>query len=144
MAVAVRGSLRLLQMYGRRLSSELKAFDGTVAAAGYCKTLCRQGDPVNWQDEHMQNVASFPDDVRDAHAHSSNHRAELVRSAQCGCFYCCAAFPPSEVLAWVDEDANGEGQTALCPRCGIDSVIGDASGFEIRVAFLETMRKHWF
>jgi hypothetical protein len=99
---------------------------------------------VNWQDEHMQNVASSPDDIRDAHAHSSNHRAEPARSTQCGCFYCCAAFPPSEALDWVDEDANGDGQTALGQRCGIDCGIGDALGFEIKVAFLETMRKHWF
>jgi hypothetical protein len=108
------------------------------------KPLCRLGNRMDWQDNHRQAVARFPDEVRDAHARSSNHRAEVVRSKQCGCFYCGATFLPGAILAWVDEDATGNGQTALCPSCGIDSVIGDASGFEITGALLETMRKHWF
>jgi hypothetical protein len=45
---------------------------------------------------------------------------------------------------WVDEDSNGQGQTARCPRCGIDSVIGDKSDFAITVEFLTEMRAHWF
>jgi len=45
---------------------------------------------------------------------------------------------------WVDEDAAGVGQTALCPRCGIDSVIGDQSGYEISASFLAKMHSYWF
>jgi acetone carboxylase gamma subunit len=36
------------------------------------------------------------------------------------------------------------GTTALCPYCGIDSVIGDKSGFPITKEFLEKMYQHWF
>lgn len=82
--------------------------------------------------------------VVEAHAHSSNHRAEILASTLCGCFYCCAMFPPGEIADWVDEDSQGEGQTALCPRCGIDSVIGDKSGCEISECFLAGMRAYWF
>lgn len=74
-----------------------------------------------------------------AHRHSSRHRAELGASAKCGCFYCLAVFPPGAVREWCDR-----GSTALCPRCGIDSVIGSASGYPIEAAFLERMRRHWF
>jgi len=34
--------------------------------------------------------------------------------------------------------------TALCPRCGIDSVIGSASGYPITADFLLMMRKYYF
>jgi hypothetical protein len=35
-------------------------------------------------------------------------------------------------------------QTALCPNCGIDSVIGDNSGVKITERFLRKMRNAWF
>jgi hypothetical protein len=79
-------------------------------------------------------------DIIDAHAHCANHREELQSSTIAGCFYCCETFPPSAIDEWIDD-----GQCAMCPRCGIDSVIGDASGFPIRDKdFLREMNGFWF
>jgi hypothetical protein len=78
-----------------------------------------------------------------AHTHSANHRDEVLRSAQCGCFHCLSVFAPAAISEWVDE-VDGTGTTAMCPRCGIDSVIGDASGFPMDRAFLKGMQMHWF
>jgi len=50
-----------------------------------------------------------------------------------------AIFPPGEIQSWQDA-----GQTAECPYCEIDSVIGSASGYPISQEFLERMRAHWF
>jgi hypothetical protein len=83
-------------------------------------------------------------DIVEAHKHGSHHREELLSSDQCGCFYCCAIYSPDDVKDWVDEDSKDIGQTALCVHCGIDSVIGSASGFPITKAFLEAMHQHWF
>ena len=80
---------------------------------------------------------------RTAHDHSSNHRAEVVDSTLCGCFYCCETFPSGDIEEWVD-DVDGVGQTALCPKCGIDAVVGDRAGFGVSRGFLEMMRLHWF
>lgn len=99
---------------------------------------------MSWQEDHKRRVARFPPDIQTAHKHSSNHRKEIAESVLCGCFYCCATFPPSEILDWIDADLNGVGQTALCPKCGIDSVIGDKSGFDVSDRFLATMNAHWF
>jgi hypothetical protein len=79
-----------------------------------------------------------------AHAHSSDHRKEVLRSDFCGCFYCLEIYSPARILDWVDEDIEGVGKTALCPECGIDSVIGSASGYPISKEFLRTMHDHWF
>jgi hypothetical protein len=70
-----------------------------------------------------------------AHKHSIRHRQELEASESCGCFYCLAIFEPSSLEDWVDEGDS----TALCPQCGIDSVIGSASGYPITREFLERM-----
>lgn len=80
------------------------------------------------------------DALKTAHARSANHRAEIEASRHCGCFYCCAVFLSAEVVDWCDD-----GKTALCPRCGIDAVIGDASKFPVTSPeFLKRMREYWF
>ena len=85
---------------------------------------------------------SEPAHVR-AHAHSSNHRDEILASGVCGCFYCLATFGPEEIDEWVDE-RDGVGTCALCPRCGIDSVFGSASAFPATPEFLAAMHDYWF
>jgi len=105
----------------------------------------RRGAKVmGWEDEHKRRVAEFPDNVRVAHLHSIDHRAEILASESCGCFYCCAIFPPGRITEWTDATNCGEGQTALCPVCGIDSVIGDRSGAPITGEFLTEMHAYWF
>lgn len=78
-----------------------------------------------------------------AHKYCSKHRDHIKKSDLCGCFYCLETFKPSEIVKWTDE-VGGEGSTALCPKCGIDSVIGSASGFPITEKFLNLMKTHWF
>ncbi|ADU36555.1 conserved hypothetical cytosolic protein [Variovorax paradoxus EPS] len=78
-------------------------------------------------------------DVITAHTFSSNHRCQIEASEICGCFYCMASFPPATIVEWVDV-----GRTAICPKCGIDSVVGSAAGVPITHEFLSSMRAHWF
>ena len=74
-----------------------------------------------------------------AHKHSSAHRDELISSAMSRCFYFIESFKPSDVQEWVDEQ-----QTAMCPRCGIDSVIGNASEVDMGDEFFRQMKWYWF
>ena len=90
-------------------------------------------------------------DIIKAHKHSRNNKAEIEKSKVCGCFYCSAIFPPDKITSrhWIDKSGNldkdGENATALCPYCGIDSVIGDASGFPVNdFGFMLVMGQHWF
>ena len=95
-------------------------------------------------DEHEAKKTQARADGRghilDAHTHTVRHRAEVEASEAAGCFYCCEVFSPSEIAIWVDND-----DCALCPRCGIDSVIGDTSGFPVAdKTFLREMNEFWF
>jgi hypothetical protein len=78
-----------------------------------------------------------------AHERSMNHRDEIASSDLCGCFHCRSTFPPGDIREWADE-VDGLGTTALCPRCGIDSVLGSASGYPLTGEFLAQMRRRWF
>lgn len=76
-------------------------------------------------------------ELREIHRHSSYHRKKLEASSQCGCFYCEKIFNPKEIIDWIG------GQTALCPYCGIDSVISSAS-VPITEKLLNEMHMFWF
>lgn len=79
-----------------------------------------------------------------AHRRSSLHRSGLQTSSLCGCFFCLEVFSPTEIEEWVDEDDSGVGQTALCPKCGIDSVISVPSDSQEVRNFLSQMHGYWF
>lgn len=36
----------------------------------------------------------------------------------CGCFHCLQVYEATEVIDWIDD-----GETPLCPRCGVDAVM---------------------
>tara|TARA_Y100000034_G_C6899089_1_gene415206 strand:- start:779 stop:1051 length:273 start_codon:yes stop_codon:yes gene_type:complete len=77
--------------------------------------------------------------LKHAHGHSRNNKEEIEKSGWCGCFYCCETFPASDIDKWIKEET-----TALCPKCNIDSVIGDASKISLTEEFLLEMHKYWF
>ena len=94
---------------------------------------------LQWDVGRVLRELRVTEDHIGAHEWSSYHRKTLRESDVCGCFYCLEVFPPSEIEDWIDDD-----DTALCPKCGIDSVIGSASGYPIEREFLKQMHDHWF
>jgi hypothetical protein len=94
--------------------------------------------------EKIQRISKFPDEVKEAYVHTNDHRDEILASNSVGCFYCCKVFPKTQIEKWVDEDKEGVSHTALCPICGVDSLIGDAAGYVLNTKFLENMKSYWF
>lgn len=84
------------------------------------------------------------EELRKAHKHSSMHREEILKSNTCGCFYCLNKYSPTILTEknW-HEEYDGT-WTVICPKCGIDSVIGDASGYKLTQEFLKAMQDYWF
>lgn len=82
-------------------------------------------------------------DLEQAHKHCIFNEDEVLESLSCGCFYCGHIFTPAQIKYFSDEKNNMK-RTALCPRCEVDSVIGDKSGFKITAEFLKEMNAHWF
>lgn len=99
------------------------------------------------EDNEIPDTSSkwSEDDLRRAHSYSSNHKAVLQNDKLCGCFYCLEIFEPNKITEFLegDNDCDRNG-TAICPHCGIDSVIGESSGFSITKEFLNAMNKAWF
>jgi hypothetical protein len=79
---------------------------------------------------------------------SSSNRQLVLASDRCGCFHCLAIFPPAEITGWISELAPKVGRlkrgvTALCPRCGIDSVLPEAAGFPLTPTSLQATQARW-
>jgi hypothetical protein len=136
---------------------ELNRIDAAIAqrnqaelrwAHDYCRTQMRAAipneDKGRWKRRQREvsrvlRELGVTEDHISAHEWSSYHRETLRESDVCGCFYCLEVFPSSEIEDWTDDD-----DTALCPKCGIDSVIGSVSGYPIERSFLQKMHSHWF
>jgi hypothetical protein len=73
------------------------------------------------------------------HRQSANHRKAVLDAALCGCFYCERTFEPSAILDWVDD-----GKCALCPHCGIDSVVPETPVSKLTPDLLRDMNAYWF
>ena len=76
-----------------------------------------------------------------ARKRSQDNRAEVYASDRCGCFHCGATYAARTVDQWY---SSRQEVTAVCPECGIDAVLGDASGYPLTEAFLGGMRLRWF
>ena len=74
-----------------------------------------------------------------AQKHASRHRVEIEASTRCGCYFCFRTFVHTDIKAWIDSN-----QTALCPACGVDSVLGNASNQRLDDQFLRKMHTHFF
>jgi len=81
------------------------------------------------KNEDMMNLIS---------KYSIRNKIYLENSEMCGCYYCLSIFEPKEVVGWIDNN-----ETALCPKCNVDSVIGD-SVICVNKDILEKANKYWF
>ena len=89
-------------------------------------------------------------DLESIHKFSSRNRQLLEESDLAGCFYCQARFAPSDILDWIPENLDDSsegldsGVTALCPKCGIDSVLPSAAPIQFDDTLLSDMKAYWF
>jgi len=77
--------------------------------------------------------------IKEASKYSIRNKKQLQQSNLAGCYYCCEIFPVSEIKEWTDG-----GVTAFCPKCSIDSVLGDGSPYSIDRTTLNKLKNYWF
>ena len=81
------------------------------------------------------------EDLIKAFKHAKNNRTTIMNGKLCGCFSCKNIFHTYEIEHWM----LGEfGDTALCPYCYGEAVIGEKSSFPITYEFLTIMNEHWY
>ena len=151
--------LRVVSLGGARIiwgmpafTDELKAgLDaGTVVLGGCSMTVdaprwrCRScghelGDLGNRMLKYLAHGEDVPDYVAAFDATLQN-RNDPELSAACGCIWYESVYSSREVREYVPDDLEN---TAVCPHCGHDTVIGDAAGYPLTKDFLHTMHRFW-
>ena len=99
-------------------------------------------DPI-FKDSADLDKAWTIDALKAVYSHSIRNEESILKSDFCGCFHCISIFPVADVKSsamMVEKDGC---KTAICPICGIDSVLGDAS-VEISAEILEMMNEYYF
>lgn len=72
-----------------------------------------------------------------AHDLSKHNKESIACSNECGCFYCLNIYDPETITTYTDD-----GTTAVCPICGIDSVVADVD-CDVTKPFLKEMYEIW-
>ena len=75
------------------------------------------------------------------HQYSISNKQSILSSNKCGCFFCKKIFDNNLISEHYINDKNGE--TAICPFCGVDSILPD-SKVEISPELLDDMYNVWF
>ncbi len=73
------------------------------------------------------------------HAYRSHNKDLIAKSEKCYCFYCKSVIKSSEIERYLDKEP-----TALCPKCGIDSIIPDAINEAVDESIISKMHEYWF
>ncbi len=85
---------------------------------------------MHWTFEHFMKAREF----------SFNNKESIQNSQKAAC-YCCMNFLNATDI----KDYTSDDNSAICPICGTDAVIGDASGQPIDIMqFLEHMNWYGF
>lgn len=80
------------------------------------------------------------EDFLRAYQSCSNNRKAIEVDSQCACYKCQSTFHPSEISQWLPDACD---ETALCPRCGSDSVLPKSAGYPLDPDFLTAMNDFW-
>ena len=95
------------------------------------------------KDSADENPTITIPELNAIYTHSIRNEESILKSDFCGCFHCISIFPVADVkLSEMVVEKDGF-KTAICPICGIDSVIGDAS-VEVSAELLEALNGLYF
>ena len=93
------------------------------------------------KDSADENKAWTIDALKAVYSNSIRNEESILKSDFCGCFHCISIFPVADIKEMVVEKDGFK--TAICPICGIDAVLGDAS-VEITAELLEALNEYYF
>lgn len=119
--------------------SEKDEYNVDLYELAMVKTYLNLNEPEEETEEEPPYEIAKLNVCHIANEFSMKNKKQLEKSETCGCFGCVKLFKPSEVVEYIP----GE-DTAVCPYCGTDAVLGDFSGFPVTEEFMQEMNDEHF
>ena len=133
----------LLKPPGALISPEHYNIESDVARLKELLDRMNDRSFLQKEDNTVENKAWTIPELNVFYTHSIRNEESIRKSNLCGCFHCISISPVADVKLSemvVEKDCS---RTAICPICGIDAVLGDAS-VEITAEILEVLNEHFF
>lgn len=73
------------------------------------------------------------------HTYSTHNKKWVDLADRCHCYYCQRSMGRDEIERFSDN-----GQTAVCPKCGVDAILPDSIEEPLDEAILAEMHEYWF
>lgn len=73
--------------------------------------------------------------------HTKNNEIDILNSKKCSCLFCRQTYDARRVSDWSNENNK---ISAVCPECGMNAVVGDASGFSLDHDTLKQLNLTYF
>ncbi len=91
--------------------------------------------------DNKNRAYSFEEEekLKKLHTYSSNNKLLIDKANKCYCFYCKEIFDARDVNYYLENE-----NTALCPKCMVDSVLPDNIDEALNEEIIEEMNKYWF
>lgn len=70
--------------------------------------------------------------IREFSEKSIRNKKNIESSLICGCYFCVSIFNSKDIKDWADE-----GETAICPLCGIDAIVPDEKDVSLTKEYLQ-------
>ena len=96
-----------------------------------------------YKDSADENPTITIPELNAFYSHSIRNEESILKSNLFGCFHCISILAATDIkLSEMVVEKDGF-KTAICPICGIDSVLGDAS-VEVSAELLEALNANYF
>ena len=73
------------------------------------------------------------------HTYTLKNKSLIEKSKICYCYHCKNKILVEDIVDYLDE-----GETAVCPKCNVDSLIPDCIDEEITDKVIDDMNRYWF
>lgn len=77
--------------------------------------------------------------LKKLHQYCTNNKKLISKANKCYCFFCMKEMKSEEIVDYLSVE-----ETAICPYCGIDSIIPDSINDEVNITIIKEMNKYWF
>lgn len=78
------------------------------------------------------------DFIKKAPMYAFKNKEAVAISQICGCYNCLNVISVKDIEFWTDDD-----ETALCPKCTLDTLIAGSLGIQLDRETLQKIRDHW-